>query len=143
MVQTSRPPVPRASRVSASCLRLVLSLALALSACTTTSTINTAPPGAKIHVADRYLGMSPVKVKMNDGYLDDTTYFAKISKEGYETQEFELTQRMRPGFIALDALLCLPTFGLGCYLIALNGKRHEKEYLIPLEPTSGAPGNSE
>ena len=117
-------------------LLLVLLLTLILSACSTTSTIVTKPPGAKVNLSGRYLGRSPVEVKLTDGFVDDANYWVKVKKEGYKTQDFKLEQRWSPGYIILDVVLCIPTLGLGCYLVWLNGKTHQSEYVIPLEPIS-------
>ena len=114
---------------------LLLVVALGLSACSTTSMILTNPPGAKIYLSGRYLGLSPVEAELTDGFVDGANYWVKIKKEGYKTQDFKLRQRWSPGYIVLDILICLPTLGAGCYLVYLNGKTHDSEYVIPLEPT--------
>lgn len=113
---------------------LLVSLVLAASACSTTSQIITNPPGAKVYLSGRYLGLSPVEARLTDGFVDGANYWVKVQKEGYKTQDFKLRQSWSPGYIVLDALICLPTLGLGCYLVYLNAKTHESEYVIPLEP---------
>ena len=60
----------------------VIMAALALGACSTTSTIITEPSGAKVYLSGRYLGRSPVEVKLTDGFVDDADYWVKVKKEG-------------------------------------------------------------
>jgi hypothetical protein len=104
------------------------------SACSTMSTIRSDPPGAKVYMQGRYLGSTPVQVELKDGFIEGSDYFIKVQKEGYKTQEFKLAQRFSVGYIVLDALLCLPTLGLGCNLAYLNGQTHLSEYPVLLEP---------
>lgn len=117
-------------------------VSLFVCSCTTTSTIRTSPPGAKVYLNNRYIGRTPVKVKLNDGFLDNAKYFVKIEKPGYETQQFPLEQTWRAGWIILDVLLLLPTLGISGYLIVVNGKRHKAKYHVVMEhrpyPTEAA-----
>ena len=101
--------------------------------CSTTSAIRTNPPGAKVYLKGEYLGESPVSAKLKDGFVG-ADYHVRITKDGYEPQEFKLEQHLSAGLITLDAITCLPTLGIMCYVIALNGQRHEDEYVVPLAP---------
>ncbi len=114
----------------------LLLLVLGVSACTTTSTIITRPPGAKVYLSGQYLGRSPVEAELNDGFVDGADYWVEVKKKGYRDQRFRLQQHWSPGYIVLDILICLPTLGFGCYLVYFNAKTHDSEYIIPLEPVS-------
>lgn len=109
-------------------------LASSLCACSTTSMIVTNPPGANVYIKGQFMGQSPVEVDLTDGFVDGANYWVKLTKQGYKTQEIKLRQSWAVGYIVLDALLCIPTFGLGCYLIYLNGRTHECDYHFLLEP---------
>ena len=115
----------------------------ALAGCATVSTITSEPPGAKVYMRGQYLGRTPVVVRLNDGLLDDSNHYVIVKKDGFKTQQFPLQKRWSAGYIALDALICGPTLGLGCYLAALNAKVHEKQYPVLLEPIERAPEKSE
>ena len=99
-----------------------------LAGCTTKSVIHTKPSGADVFLNTRYLGKSPAKAKLTDGYLDGSSYSVKLEMEGYRTQTVHLEQRPAAGYIVLDALFCLPTFGITCYLFAVNGRKHKHNY---------------
>ena len=71
---------------------------------------------------------SPTRAKLKDGYLDGSSYSVKLEKEGYRTQTIHLEQRPAARHIVLDALFCLLTFGITCYLFAVNGRQHETNY---------------
>jgi len=120
-------------------------ISLFVCSCTTTSTIRTSPPGAKVYLNNRYVGRTPVKVKLNDGFLDNANYFVKIEKPGYKTQQFPLEQTWRAGWIILDVLLLVPTLGISGDLILVNGKRHKAKYHVVMEhrpyPTEAVEGH--
>lgn len=114
----------RLSRIAAVC-----ALALAASACTTTSTIRTRPPGARVFVNGAYVGESPVEVELPDGLQSfPAGTSAKLELDGYETQNVLLTKSWSVGYLLLDGLLLLPTLGLSGYFAVFNGKTHESEY---------------
>jgi len=102
--------------------------------CSTVSTIRSNPPGARVYVNNRYVGTSPVKVKLNDGLLDGSDYVVKLVREGYETQTVSLAKNWSAGYLALDILLLLPTLGISGYFIVLNGQVHEDSYNFTLVP---------
>jgi hypothetical protein len=69
-----------------------------------------------------------VEVKLKDGLENPGGTSAKIELKGYRTQNVLLDKGWSAGYLILDALICIPTLGLGCYLIYFNGKTHEDEY---------------
>jgi hypothetical protein len=102
--------------------------------CSTMVTVNSQPQGAKLFVRGKYVGRTPVKVKMEDGLDSTANYHLELRKEGYKTAKANILPTWSGGFIALDAIFCLPTLGITCYLIYFNGKTHESEHTFPLEP---------
>lgn len=116
-------------------LLLVASL---LGACSTTATINTVPQGAKVWVRGEYRGRTPIEVKLEDGTYASATY-VKLAKKGFRPAEVKLKPTWSPGFLVLNVLLFLPTFGGSVYLCMLNCKTHDWNYSFPLEPASTPP----
>ncbi len=112
----------------------VTALALVLTACTTTATIHTIPPGARVYIRGTYRGKSPVKVELKDGF-DNALYYARLEKEGYATDEVRLQDHYSP-WIVLDAILLLPTLTLWRFVLQANGRRHQDEYWFRLRPAS-------
>jgi len=102
--------------------------------CATTATIRTDPPGARVYLRGQYMGTSPVKVKLKDGFADDAGYHVKVEKEGYQTQSAGLQQDWSVGGIVTDILLLVPTLGNSIYIGYFNAKRHREEYFFPLPP---------
>jgi hypothetical protein len=113
--------------------------ALMATGCSTMATIRTDPPGARVYLKGKYIGTSPVQVKLKDGLAGDAHYYVKVEKEGYESQSGGLDQRWSVGGIVVDALLLLPTLGASVYLGYFNAKRHEDEYFFPLPPARPQP----
>jgi hypothetical protein len=113
---------------------IALATVLSFSACATTSTITTQPPGAKVYVQGLYSGLSPLTLKLRDGFIDGSTYRVRVEKSGYKPQEAGLGQDYSAGGIVLDALLLFPTLFLSAYLCALNCQRHHDHYDFVLEP---------
>jgi hypothetical protein len=108
--------------------------ALMTTGCSTMATIRTDPPGARVYLKGKYVGTAPVQVKLNDGLADDTHYYVRVEKEGYETQNGGLQQHWSVGGIIADVLLFVPTLGGSVYLGYFNAKRHEDEYVFPMPP---------
>ena len=106
--------------------------------CSTTAVINTVPQGAKAWVRGEYRGRTPIEVNLEDGTYATATY-VKLAKEGYRPTEVKLKPTWSPGFIILNVLLFLPTFGGSVYFCMLNCKTHDGEYSFPLEPMSTPP----
>lgn len=106
---------------------------IASPACTTTTTIQSTPPGAKAYLNGRYLGTTPVKIILNDGFLPDAQYDLRLTLDCYRETNTRLSQNYNTGYLLLDVLLILPTFGGSIYLAALNGKSHQNTYNIFME----------
>lgn len=113
--------------------------ALAAGGCYTNAIINTEPPGAKVYVQWQYSGLSPVKVKLKDGFIDGTRYYMRVEKPGFKKQETVLAQDISAGGIVTDVLLLFPTLFYSAYLCALNCQRHRSHYEFLLEPEEPAP----
>jgi len=111
----------------------------ALTGCSTMSTIRSDPPGAKVYVKGVYVGETPVTVKLKDGLDSANQYWVQIKKPGYKTFKVTLPKQWSAGYLILDALICLPTLGIGCYLVYFNGKSHYDRYFYVLERGSPVP----
>lgn len=110
-------------------------------ACTTTqATIRTTPPGAKVYLRGKYLGRTPVQVKLNNGWLDESQYRVSIKHEGHKPVKVKLDQEIQAGNIVGDLFLGFVTLGYGWYLGILNGKTHSAEYSFLLEETGPTAG---
>lgn len=107
---------------------------LAIAGCYTNATINTNPPGAKVFVQYQYSGLSPVTVRLKDGFIDGTRYYVRVELPGFKPQEFVLPQDLSAGGIVADVLLLFPTLFLSGYLCVLNCQRHRDRYEVLLEP---------
>jgi hypothetical protein len=98
------------------------------------STITSNPPGARVYLREQYVGTTPVTVKLDDGFLDNSRYNIRIAMDGYREQALVLQQEWSAGGIVLDALLFFPTLGIMGYVCALNCQRHRDSYSFILEP---------
>jgi PEGA domain len=117
---------------------IVTLCALGASGCYTSSVIRTDPPGAKVYVQWQYAGLSPVKLRLKDGFIDGTRYYVRVEKTGYKKQEAVLAQDISAGGIVADVLLLVPTLFFSPYLCALNCQRHRAAYDFVLEPDDAA-----
>jgi hypothetical protein len=112
----------------------LVAAALLAGGCYTNAVINTTPPGAKVYVQWQYAGVSPVKVRLKDGFIDGTRYYVKVEKPGFKPQDTVLAQDLSAGGIVGDVLLLFPTLFYSAYLCALNCQRHRAQYDFLLEP---------
>lgn len=119
---------------------LLLAIIILATGCRTTAIINSNPQGANLFIGGQYRGKTPLEVELKDGLESAAGTSARLELEGHRTQNTILSKEWSVGYILLDALLCLPTFGAGCYLIYFNGKTHDSEYnILMLEEKKRAP----
>jgi len=82
-------------------IALILSLTLFLSACGTTSLIQTQPTGAKVFADEMYLGQSPVRYRESKIIFSNT--YLRFEKEGFETLHVKIVKNENVAIIPLLA----------------------------------------
>jgi hypothetical protein len=72
-------------------------LVLLFSACSTSVTIDTDPPGAEVRLNYQRIGTTPVTVVLSDAVWEE--FFVEISKPGYRTIRTTLRKEIKPGAV--------------------------------------------
>jgi hypothetical protein len=113
------------SAVALSCL------ALLLSGCEETTEIVTNPPGAKVTINGKFIGLSPVEFDVSRGdWPDDNRFVYLIEREGFQPTRGEFRGEVAPGRIVGSI------FASAGLSLAWNGVMVLPEVVIDLEPMS-------
>lgn len=85
------------------CLSLILGCAAVFKGTSNNVDFSSAPEGAKVYVNGVVMGTTPVKLKLESKKV----YHVEFKKEGYETQNFTLTNHVGVGWVILDVIFGL------------------------------------
>ncbi len=105
-----------------------------LSACTTSTTIKSIPPGARAYIDQRLLGETPVK------FSDSSAFWTKrrlvLKMDGWEDTEFILRKNeLRVGPLIGTILIAVPVFWLFGYPNELTYELEPEPRIPEVEPT--------
>jgi len=85
-----------------------------VSACATTTTINSRPPGARVYVEDQYLGDTPVPFSDSSAFWTKRT--AVLKEDGYQDKTVVLKKNeLRTDTLIGTVFLLVPVFWLFGY----------------------------
>lgn len=121
----------RLKRLSA--IFLSVTLLIATTACKTTTTINSDPPGADVYINGIHYGKTPTTIQVTNTTFGD--YRITLKKEGYKTYEAILPKELKVGPLLVGLLCFWPTL-----LIWLMGPPPMNNF--KLEPVEGGGNNS-
>lgn len=102
--------------------------AIFLIGCYTTTTINSDPSGLAVYHQGQYIGRTPVDLRVENGLENSAGSPVILKTNDGRKHSIMLRKSWSPGYLILDAILCIPTLGLACYLIYFNGKTYDWEY---------------
>jgi hypothetical protein len=104
----------------------LLSFVIFAAGCATSTSINTTPPGTRVSMDDRYLGISPAVYQSRSGFPE--THWVKLEAAGYRPQTVPIKKSYRA-----DESLVLLLFGILPYFFSA---RFEDQENFILEPAS-------
>ncbi len=112
-------------------LALLLLLSIGFSACATTTTIQSVPPGARVYIDDQVVGQTPVQFSDSSLFFIDRKLDLRL--QGYEEKEVPLKKtQLRVGMLIGALLVTLPVFWILGYPEAITYE------LDPAKPAQAA-----
>ena len=79
------------------------------------------PSNADVYINGQFAGITPlldVKLRSN---LSDYTYLIEIRKKGFVPYKTTINTKLHAGYVALDVIAFLPTFGIAPAIDSRNG----------------------